>query len=111
MSKISSIKQSFEMMSEQFSSEQAAGESAVLQFDLTGEQASQWYLVVKDGELETVMAGVHDAPDMVMSISGENWLDIVNGKADSISLFMGGEIQISGDMSIAMKSQQWFKSL
>ncbi|MDA0698565.1 MAG: SCP2 sterol-binding domain-containing protein [Chloroflexi bacterium] len=34
---------------------------------------------------------------------------MVNGEANAMALFMGGKIKVKGDMSLAMKMQNFFK--
>ena len=109
MSKIDSLQQCFDMMPARFLPEQAAGENAVIQFDLTGDQAGQWYLVIQNGQLNSITEGKHDSADMQMSMPGDAWLAIANGDTNAMALFMQGKIRISGDMGMAMKMQKWFK--
>ncbi len=109
MSKISSLSQCFDLMPERFMPDKAAGESGVFQFDLSGDQGGKWYLVVKDGQLDGVVSGEHASADIVMSMSADDWLKVVNGEANPMMLFMQGGIKISGDIGLALKMQKWFK--
>ncbi len=101
------IVQVFDLMPERFLPDQAGDMDTVIQMDLSGDDGGQWTLLVKDGTL-SITAGTHADADMTMSMQASDWLDIANGEANSMALFMQGKIRVNGDMGIAMKMQTMF---
>jgi putative sterol carrier protein len=90
-----------------FDPAEAEGMDAVVQLDIDGEDGGQYYLEIRDQELD-VHEGTHDDPTVTISTSAENWLDINRGDASPMSLMMTGQLQISGSMSVATKFQSVF---
>lgn len=105
---VENVKQSFERMPAHFVAEKAGAINAVIQMDLAGEQGGQWQLLIADGALQ-VQSGSHPSPNMTMELAAADWLKVVNGEANAMALFMGGKIKVKGDMSLAMKMQNFFK--
>lgn len=102
------VQQVFDLMPTHLLAEHAEGVEAVIQMDLMGAGGGQWYLTISDGVLR-VSLGVHDNPNMTMTLAANDWLDIANGTANSMGLFMGGKIKIQGDMQLAIKMQTMFR--
>ena len=103
-----SVQQVFDLMPNRLLPEQAGGVEAIIQIDLSGNEGGQWYLTIHDSAL-TVSNGVHDNASMTMTMAANDWLDVVNGEANSMGLFMRGKIKIAGDMQLAMKMQTMFR--
>ena len=101
------VVQVFHLMPERFLPDQAGNMAAVIQMDLSGDDGGAWTLLVKDGTL-SVTSGTHADADMTMSMLASDWLDIANGEANAMALFMQGKIRVSGDMGLAMKMQTMF---
>ncbi|RLT47151.1 MAG: hypothetical protein DWI63_01135 [Chloroflexi bacterium] len=105
---VENVQQIFEQMPAHFVAEKAGSINAVIQMDLAGEQGGQWQLLIADGALQ-VQSGSHPSPNMTMELAAADWLKVVNGEANAMALFMGGKIKVKGDMSLAMKMQNFFK--
>lgn len=87
----------------------AAGElKAVLQFNLSGDKDGEFYATIENGKC-VITAGKHDSPTTTFNAAGSDWLDMVAGKADGMSMFMQGKLAVDGDMSLAMRLQSLFK--
>ena len=91
-----------------FLPEKAPGLDAVIQFHFTGEQASDWYAVIKDDKVETV-EGIHDNPTMTMTADSSDYIGIFTGELDGMKAFMQGKLKLEGDLNLAMKLTQMFK--
>ena len=102
-----SVKESFDAMTENFNSEKAAGMTATYQWDVTGDGGGQWNAAITDGKL-AVNEGVADSPNITITISSGDYLDMLNGKLDGQMAFMSGKLKIKGDMSLAMKLKTLF---
>jgi putative sterol carrier protein len=88
----------------------AKGLHATIQFNLTGEDGGHWYVTVKDGQA-AVHGGTASAPNMTMSMTAQDYVDLSLGKLNRQMAFMSGKLMISGDVSLAMKTQTLFRPL
>ena len=91
-----------------FMHEKAEGVDTVIQLKLTGSQASDWYLIVKDQTCESVQ-GVHPDPKMTMTVDSEDYVKMAIGEMDATMAFLKGKVKVSGDMSVALKMGQYMK--
>ncbi|HYV57868.1 MAG TPA: SCP2 sterol-binding domain-containing protein, partial [Candidatus Nitrosopolaris sp.] len=79
-----------------------------IQFNLAGDGGGEWYVSIKDGKAE-VVKGKAPAPNMTLSMSAQDYVDMIMGKLNGQMAFMSGKLKISGDMGLAMKMQSLFK--
>jgi len=103
------VKDIFKEMPNRFNGDAAKGMDAVIQFNLTGDDAGQYHAIIKDGKLE-VKDGVHPSPKMTMTMAGKDYVDLTLGKLNGQMAFMQGKLKIAGDMGLAMKMQTLFKN-
>ena len=101
------VKESFEAMPGRFRADKAAGTSAVIQYDISGEGGGTWSAVIKDGAC-TVSQGAAASPNLTLQISAQDWVDMLTGKASGQMLFMSGKLKVKGDMGLAMKLGSMF---
>jgi len=91
-----------------FIPEKAAGMEAVIQFHFTGDQASDWYVTIKDDAC-SAEGGTFDNPTMSLTADGQDYIDVVTGKMDAMKAFMQGKLKLAGDLNLAMKMTSFFK--
>jgi putative sterol carrier protein len=91
-----------------FLPEKAEGVDTVIQLKLTGVQAADWYLIIKDQKCESI-EGVHPDPKMTMTVNSEDYIKIAIGEMDATMAFLKGKVKVSGDMSVALKMGQYMK--
>ena len=101
------VKESFDAMSSRFRADKATGTSAVIQYDVSGDGGGTWNAAIKDGTC-TVTPGAATSPNLTLSISAQDWLDMLSGKQSGQMLFMSGKLKIKGDMGLAMKLGSMF---
>jgi putative sterol carrier protein len=101
------VKESFDAMPSRFRPEKAAGASAVIQYEVSGEGGGTWNAVIKDGTC-TVTPGAAPTPNLTLQISAQDWLDMLSGKQSGQMLFMSGKLKVKGDMGLAMKLGSMF---
>lgn len=92
------------MMAEKVSPENAGDIDATIQFDLSGDDGGQFYLVIANGTAEA-HEGTADSPKMTLKASTEDWYQVMTGEMKAMNAFMTGKIKITGDMGLAMKMQ------
>ena len=103
----SKIAEVFAAMSGRFLPEKAAGVSATIQFDLTGDGGAQYHVSVADSKC-AVAEGAAEAPNLVLTAAAADFVDMVNGRLNPTSAFMQGKIKLKGEMALAMKMLQFF---
>src|SRR4029077_6078740 len=84
------------------------GVNATIQFNLSGDNGGQWYVAIKDGKAD-VQQGTAPSANMTLSMTAQDYVDMITGKLNGQMAFMSGKLKISGDMGLAMKMQTLFK--
>ncbi len=74
--------------------------ATVYQFSITGDDGGDW---VVDLGNKTVSAGTKDEPDCGITMTSEDFMNLVTGKVAGTDLFMGGKLKITGNMMYAMQ--------
>jgi len=97
-----------EKMPGAFIPEKAAGLDSVIQFKFTGEEAGDWFAVIKDGKV-VVEQGTHNSPKMTLTADSSDYVGIFTGELDPMKAFMEGKLKLAGDLNLAMKLTQMFK--
>jgi putative sterol carrier protein len=101
-------KEIFAEMPANLNADAAKGMSSTIQFNLAGDNGGQWYVAIKDGKAE-VTEGTAPSPNMTLSMTAQDYVDMIMGKLNGQMAFMSGKLKISGDMGLAMKMQNLFK--
>lgn len=92
-----------------FIADKADGVDATIQFDLSGDNAGQFFLVIKDKSVEA-HDGTAEGANMTLSAATDDYYSVATGKMNAMQAFMSGKIKIKGDMGLAMKMQGMFKT-
>ena len=50
------------------------------------------------------------SPNLTLTMSGQDWLDMSAGKLSGQMAFMSGKLKLKGDMGLAMKSGAMFQT-
>ena len=96
------------MLPRNYDANQAKGVDTIIQLNVTGSQAGQWNVVIKDGKLN-VAKGTHAAPELTVTADTADILAVANGELDPMKAFMQGKAKVSGDMTEAMGLIKLFK--
>ena len=91
-----------------FQPDVAEGVDAVIQYKLTGDEAGDYIITIKDGKC-TVTEGIAENPTMTLTADARDLGDVLLGKANGMQYFMKGRLQLSGDLNLAMKLTSFFK--
>ena len=103
------VKETFEQMPSKFRADKAAGVNATIQYDITGDQGGTWHAVIKDGACK-VGSGAGANPNLTLTMSAQDWIDMVTGKLSGQMAFMSGKLKLKGDMGLAMKIGSMFQA-
>jgi putative sterol carrier protein len=70
--------------------------------------ATQYYFTVANDAID-VQPGKHASPNITLTMTESDYLDMINGKLNGQMAFMTGKLKIAGDMGLALKLQNLFK--
>jgi putative sterol carrier protein len=101
------VKETFEAMPGRFQPGKASGVNATIQYDITGDGGGTWNAVIKDATC-TVNEGAAPSPNLTLTMSAQDWLDMTSGKLSGQMAFMSGKLKLKGDMGLAMKIGSMF---
>ena len=80
------------------------GTTARYQFELSGDGAGEYHINIHDGTGDAGSGGIEN-PNITITMSSGDFVDLATGKLDGTMAFMSGKIKIQGDMGLAMKLQ------
>ena len=98
----------FTGMSESFSPEKAAGQQAVVQYEVGAPDGTHEYAMrIADGRCE-IEKGRAESPRVTIRIGLADFLRLITGGANGMQLFMTGKLKVYGDLFFAQTYQSWF---
>lgn len=104
---LTSVKEVFEKMPEVFNPAAAAGLNMVFQFQITGNEAGEWHVIVKDNTCQ-VVEGAYASPNVTLTMADVDWLAMCNGTLNGMTAFMTGKLKASGDIMAAQRIPSLF---
>ena len=103
-----SCKQAFDLMPTRFNKEAAKGLNAIYQFDLSGDGGGKWHVIINNDSCQ-VKEGPAASPSITISMTAQDYLDMLSGKLNGQMAFMTGKLRIAGDMGLALRMQSLFQ--
>ena len=91
-----------------FIPEKAGSTAAVIQFDLTGDNAGKWFIKIADGHA-TSGQGEVEVPNLTFLADSRDFVKIFTNQLDPTAAFMSGKLKIKGDMGLAIRMQSMFR--
>ncbi len=107
---VESVADFFRSLPAKLDPEEAEGFAAVYQFDLSGPEGGQYYLVIEENACR-VAEGVHPEPHVTLSLTGEDCVKVLNGRLDGPSAFLSGRVRVTGDLALAVQLRLLFPSI
>jgi putative sterol carrier protein len=101
------VNEVFEKMPEVIKPSAASGLNVVYQFHITGDQAGDWNVVIKDSACQ-VSKGVHESPSVSLTMADVDWLAMCNGTLNGMTAFMTGKLKATGDIMAAQRIPNLF---
>lgn len=80
-----------------------AGVQCTIQFNV----ANPVYATIEDGRC-SVSEGSADAPDVTLIIADDDLIALLKGEMDGMTAFMGGKLQVEGDLMLAQQISGFF---
>ncbi len=91
----------------QFDAKAAADLRAVVLFDLSGEGGGSLALRIDGGKVEAERGGVSE-PDVHFRASAVDFFNVLDGSENVDVLHMKGQLEVEGDLGVAMKLRTLF---
>jgi len=86
--------------------------NGVYVFHLKGKEPGTWFLDLKNGPGAVGQGdGGIEKPDVVMTMTSDNFAKMFTGKLKPSTAFMMGKLKIQGDMTMAIKLEKLMKKL
>ncbi len=102
-----SARQILELMPAGFDREAAKGVSLIYQFRLTGEGGGQYYVAIEDETCE-FKEREHPSPDVVLTISAQDFCGLTMGKLPFAMAFITGRLKVTGDLRLVLRMGTYF---
>merc|ERR1719473_1142590 len=98
----------FEVLGKAASADVVGKVGAIYRFDVkNGAEVRSWLVDLKNGAGKVYeCTGKDDKGECTISMSDKDFVDLMTGKLDGQSAFMGGQLKIKGDMMLAMKLEE-----
>jgi hypothetical protein len=84
----------------------AKGESAILQFQFTGNDERMATISIQNGRLEVQEGPAHNA-DLKITVDAETWLKIVNEEITPVFPVLTGKLKLKGNPLVLLKFKRW----
>lgn len=103
------VQQLLDAMPGAFIPEKAEGINADVNLNVLGNENGQWTISIKDNKC-SVLKGAVPNPKLTLTANSQDLLDIFSGKLDGVKAFMSGKLKLLGDIGLAMKLVNLFKT-
>ena len=97
------VKETFEAMAGRFRPERARELKAVIQYDITGSGGCTYHVDIANGHCAVREGSASQPPNLTLTMSAQDWLDMLAGKLNGQVAFMSGKLKHKGDMSLLMR--------
>ncbi|MCP4357288.1 MAG: SCP2 sterol-binding domain-containing protein [Chloroflexi bacterium] len=94
----------FSKLPETVDASKIAGVSAVVVFDLSGDDGGAWTLNVDNGVVQ-VDEGAADGASATINMTSADYVGMMSGDLNPMMAFMSGKIKVDGDLNTVMKLQ------
>jgi putative sterol carrier protein len=102
------LDQVFEGMREAFDPGKAAGQEAVVQYEISTPDGLRNYVMrIKDGQC-SVERGSDEHPRVTIRMALADFLRLIAGRLNGMQAFMTGRLKVGGDLFFAQTYQAWF---
>ena len=104
------LAQVFDAMKQRLDPQKAAGQSAVVQWDINAADGSHSYQFKVDNGSGSWTEGTPETPRVTLTFGLPDFLRFVAGQLEGMQAFMAGKLRLAGDMMFATTLQTWFNT-
>lgn len=97
----------FGTLEKRFQPKEAQGLDLVVAYDIGGPEGGQWTATIRDGTCK-LSEGLAPQPTLKLSLKAKDWVELMLGKVDALTLLSTGRAKFEGDLQVAMKLGQIF---
>uniref|UniRef100_A0A2D4PZM7 SCP2 domain-containing protein n=1 Tax=Micrurus surinamensis TaxID=129470 RepID=A0A2D4PZM7_MICSU len=100
------VVETFKLIKRMINEDIVKATQGVYQFELSGEEGGTWFIDLKN---KGGSAGIGEAPgkvDVIMSMSGSDFVKMFSGKLKPTMAFMSGKLTIRGDVALAIRLEK-----
>jgi putative sterol carrier protein len=105
-----SVQDRFNTLEERFLADKAKGVDVKLQFNLSGADGGEWYVVIKDGKIK-VTKGKGGKADATVTATAKDYKKMAEGEMNKTIAFLRGKLKIDGDRKYLDDWETWFKPI
>jgi putative sterol carrier protein len=91
-----------EILPLRFKPEKTTGIDVTAQVNISGPKGGNWTVEIKDQKI-TIKDGTNPSPKLIIGMTDEDFLDLVNDKVSTQKAFFTGKIKFKGDLNLALK--------
>jgi putative sterol carrier protein len=102
------LDQVFEGMRQAFDPAKAAGQAAVVQYEIAAPDGPRSYVMRIAGGQCRIERGAAADPRVTLKLGLADFLRLVAGRLNGMQAFMSGKLKVSGDLFFAQTYQAWF---
>ncbi len=97
----------FGTLEQRFRPEAAQGLNITVAYDIGGNEGGSWTAQISDGVC-TLTEGLFDNATLKIMVHAKDWVDLMLGKVDAMTLLSTGRARFEGDLSLALKLGEIF---
>jgi len=102
------VQELMDSLPEFFVSEKSGGISAVVQFEISGDQGGEWTVRIEDSTCK-VAQGRAVSADLVFKASAKDVIDIFYDRLDTMKAYMQGRLRLEGNIHLAQRLLNLFR--
>lgn len=96
------IQELMDHLPEFFAPARAGGISAIVQFEVSGQEGGEWAVKIEDRQC-LVSRGKADAANLTFLASAKDVLDIFYNRLDPMKAYLKGRISFKGNLNLALR--------
>jgi len=104
---INSVTEYFSTLNDRFVADAAKDVDMVFQWNITGDDGGTWHAHVANGAMD-LKQGEADSPTVAITISGDNYVKLINGKLNGAFAVMTRKMKVTGNVMMAKKMDEIF---
>jgi hypothetical protein len=97
----------FGTLEKRFQPKAAEGLRMTVAYDIGGSEGGQWTAAIQEGTCK-VAEGLSSEPTLKLSLKARDWVDLMLGRVDAMTLLSTARAKFDGDLQVAMKLGEIF---